>query len=606
MNTNLKINLILSIFFFLVGSLSAFEQWESFYDQSDDPATRQINQLASYPGSVNIISSTGREMDCELLGDSYLFECREFNSAQKFYFNALERTPALFSANLSNPSQPIEILELESVVSLADGQILLVNHQLHVGLNNIQGSRDQRQIEDQDYLEIINILPSLNSISSQTINEHPQIRKIHDYLSERVNYIINSYQTDIVRAETFDGNELECKVISPTKVHANQNNQTIPTHLRGPPERCGIYQCQKGENTDLILVFDSRPGSFAEAQIYGINNQGKLDSAYRVGRVYSEHKTLYESYLLDDYSYKVSNPNNLKPHQQSYFLSRKLERPTFKGIDGDLGGILDPGNRLQLVHLNQLCETPHSQIEKAIETLAQKTAQIELEQVFMILDGSFLSYYTDPQKARNIFCIESGLFYTAESAEHRHRHYTPLPKSSQQFYSPNEVQEMFDYVANMDDIAFGYKQDGCYARAHLMARRLEDRGIHVDKAWINGDLKIESEDESSAPIHWQYHVAPVIYSQDPETGKKTKMILDPSIADRPIELEEWSSIMTQHHEGPIQRTAFPFPQNSMQYQRVSVAISNSDPYYPVSFEDMTEEDKMREARETMREYLNYQ
>jgi hypothetical protein len=110
----------------------------------------------------------------------------------------------------------------------------------------------------------------------------------------------------------------------------------------------------------------------------------------------------------------------------------------------------------------------------------------------------------------------------------------------------------------MDDIAWNYKQDGCYARAHLMARRFEAEGIRVDKAWIKGHLNIL---DPQNPISWNFHVAPLVYVQMPN-GKMEKMVIDPSLFDKPITLDEWDKKMVKGTHGESARTAFPFPVNS--------------------------------------------
>ena len=150
----------------------------------------------------------------------------------------------------------------------------------------------------------------------------------------------------------------------------------------------------------------------------------------------------------------------------------------------------------------------------------------------------------------------------------------------------------------MDDIAWNYKYDGCYARAHIMARRFEAQGIRVDKAWIKGDLYVEDTD-----ITWNYHVAPLLYVED-EKGKIQKMVIDPSIFDRPVTLEEWDNKIAKKTKKGSVKTAFPFPQNASFYERSALAISNSDPYTPAENIDDTEETKMQHAKETMIQYLS--
>src|SRR4051812_19168114 len=49
--------------------------------------------------------------------------------------------------------------------------------------------------------------------------------------------------------------------------------------------------------------------------------------------------------------------------------------------------------------------------------------------------------------------------------------------------SEAEAQMLFKRMAAQSDIAFGYVQDGCYARTQLMCERMEAIGYHTGKVW---------------------------------------------------------------------------------------------------------------------------
>jgi RHS repeat-associated protein len=113
-----------------------------------------------------------------------------------------------------------------------------------------------------------------------------------------------------------------------------------------------------------------------------------------------------------------------------------------------------------------------------------------------------------------------------------------------QSLSLEEAQELFDLMAGQDDIAFGYLADGCYARAHLMAQRMAERGIEVRKVWTFPEPEAEwiSVDVSGFPDEgWRYHVAPTV-SVIQEDGTVQRMVIDPSLFDSPVTIEEWVGV----------------------------------------------------------------
>ncbi len=103
---------------------------------------------------------------------------------------------------------------------------------------------------------------------------------------------------------------------------------------------------------------------------------------------------------------------------------------------------------------------------------------------------------------------------------------------------------IFDILADMKDMAYGYRLDGCYARAHLLCHRLEKAGFSPVKVWAFEDdmgkpLRITFPDSEFTTIWW-YHVAPAMTVRDVRGGKDCLMIFDPAIFDGPVRLEEWS------------------------------------------------------------------
>lgn len=97
-----------------------------------------------------------------------------------------------------------------------------------------------------------------------------------------------------------------------------------------------------------------------------------------------------------------------------------------------------------------------------------------------------------------------------------------------------EAENFFNRVQKKKTIPFDYSKDGCYARAHRMARIAQRHGIRVAKIFIDGSLDPFLNDGWS----WRYHVAPVVAVKE---NKKIKlMVIDPSLFKRPVSVSDWS------------------------------------------------------------------
>ncbi len=133
-----------------------------------------------------------------------------------------------------------------------------------------------------------------------------------------------------------------------------------------------------------------------------------------------------------------------------------------------------------------------------------------------------------------------------------------------------------------------------------MARRFEAMGIPTEKVWIKGDLSVPGTD-----IRWNFHVAPVVTVKDPVDGKPKKYVIDPSLTDKAVPLDEWVATMKPNVRGPIVKTAYPIPLNAANMERTAVALSSSDPYLPNGDMSMNEDQIMEMSRKTMEEYSKY-
>jgi hypothetical protein len=105
-----------------------------------------------------------------------------------------------------------------------------------------------------------------------------------------------------------------------------------------------------------------------------------------------------------------------------------------------------------------------------------------------------------------------------------------------------QARIVFKLMALQSDISFGFPTDGCYARAHLMVRRLQALGFHPFKVWsfANGErLFCRTRSNPRGYVEWAYHVAPTLLVRSSK-GKIRHLVFDPSIFKRPVTIARWA------------------------------------------------------------------
>jgi hypothetical protein len=152
--------------------------------------------------------------------------------------------------------------------------------------------------------------------------------------------------------------------------------------------------------------------------------------------------------------------------------------------------------------------------------------------------------------------ITVGAFLNQEGWLHRNQ-LVERPETEE--ISPEAALQIFQALAQANiltndgsaPIPFHYPPDGCYARAHRMEELLTEMGYASEKVFaLAGSLPLRAETDygedappSQTPgITWQWHVAPIIKVRDPQRGL-LETVLDPSLAERPLLLDEWLDLM---------------------------------------------------------------
>ena len=213
------------------------------------------------------------------------------------------------------------------------------------------------------------------------------------------------------------------------------------------------------------------------------------------------------------------------------------------------------------------------------------------------INGTVRAAYIDKDKAQELGCSYQDKIFDYSALPELQRIKALSGESTQKNYpSEKDVQNLFKQALKMEDIPFGYKEDGCYARAHIIARRFEKMGYTVKKAWIKGSLSVPGTN-----LNWRFHVAPLIETKDSK-GLIKQFVIDPSITDKDVTLAEWVAKMDKNVSGPVMKTTYPIAENGLNYQRTVVAISSSDAYKPVDNKPLTEEQKIRDATEMLADH----
>ena len=110
-----------------------------------------------------------------------------------------------------------------------------------------------------------------------------------------------------------------------------------------------------------------------------------------------------------------------------------------------------------------------------------------------------------------------------------------------------QASDIFRLMKDQKDIAFGYRNDGCFARAHCMVRRMQSLGVTPGKAWAFANPDALVVRTPRGVVEWRYHVAPTVRVRL-ATGDYD-LVIDPSLFDRPVSPAAWLGAMRQKGKG---------------------------------------------------------
>lgn len=369
---------------------------------------------------------------------------------------------------------------------------------------------------------------------------------------------------------------------------------------------CPLYRCSDPKNG---YYFDNQ---FGHPSIIVLNDSNRIQDNKFVERAWNpenREKPIFENFKfvpingggmlggigLGGYApptQEMLNAERLKEVQRARQLpSIQVEQPQI------LSAFSDPMYRSIIGGMIDSCEPSEiAELANGLKAIREDIANSEMVQLVEVTDNFLSSRLINPDAIPENSCREGDTWYRDGSYTFSRE---SLANSTPKTIDLATARRLFSEASDMDDIAWDYKEDGCYARAHLMARRFEEQGIEVDKVWIKGELSVPE-----AGIQWNFHVAPVVYVED-ENGNVQKMVIDPSLMDGPVSVDEWSAKMQKGAIGKTIETQFPFPNNVSNLERTAIAYSNSEPYLPYDKITMSEEEKMTQSNETMVRYLGF-
>jgi hypothetical protein len=161
------------------------------------------------------------------------------------------------------------------------------------------------------------------------------------------------------------------------------------------------------------------------------------------------------------------------------------------------------------------------------------------------------------------------------------------------------AQEIFNNIQLREDIPFNYTNDGCYARAHVIAHELDKQNIKTGKIWLRG--KIIDQNQPEEP--WCYHVAALIFVD--VSGSEEPRVIDPSpTVKKLVTVEEWFEILIGNEKVPFM-LEYPMPAYISPFYDYAYCLSSHEPLWPHYCALIIDsEEYLKHAFETNKENLN--
>jgi hypothetical protein len=421
--------------------------------------------------------------------------------------------------------------------------------------------------------------PVYEKVATEHLVQKNNIKKNYDKIFQEKEYSI----------ELENGKKLNCRRGSTKLLSEKQKSDYIDSDYGN---ECGSFSCNpitiKGKTYSPTLIYGSSAYSTFPASVHLLDNQG-IGPQIPVKKVFSKNSKL----PLHDYSAYIQSMKEIDHQEEIELMPESLKEDREKIFfykDFDL--------ILPMDHYKKFCEEKNDggleKIFQARQKLLEKLANVALVEFLEIIDGKLTSNFIEPNAAIKGGCFYDGVYLNPEAAlqlDKIKKNFHP-DKNVDKTISMDRAIELFNKARAMTNIAWGFRDDGCVYRAHLMARKFEAEGVRTDKVWMRGEVYLPGTD-----IKWDMHVAPIVYVED--KGKVQKIVIDPSLFDHPVTVDEWDNKMAKKTVGKSVITVFPPPGNSPRMERSSISFSSSDAFLPIDPGNIDEKFKMDKSLSEM-------
>ncbi|ACV27591.1 protein-glutamine glutaminase family protein [Kangiella koreensis] len=339
------------------------------------------------------------------------------------------------------------------------------------------------------------------------------------------------------------------------------------------PGTCPFMSC--GDNH--YLLFDRNKKLFLPIS-YTRNSKGEAKftkndpEAMKVWGLYATFIRYNEEYKHSRLTAARKVPENLQNNVTTYFT---FQDPDFSEYLKDIIGQCPSSFKDDIISLGAQTNEERSAI--AYVHLVEK------------VNGKITSQYINKAFLPAGIRLNRNSYFTHEALEDMSR----FEPGSVKAISESKAKNLLKKAKAMKNMAWSQTQDGAFARAELMVDMFEKEGIIADKAWASGYLKSKINKNP-----WSYHVAPIVYVKG-SRGNVDKMIIDPMIADHPVSIAQWLSLMGITNPDTVYSVGFPVSLDAKDVGMISFAITNRDAFHPIVVKSMSKEERIKEARRTL-------
>lgn len=342
--------------------------------------------------------------------------------------------------------------------------------------------------------------------------------------------------------------------------------------------QCPILNCGTDSNGNSLILYKNRNTKNSFHHLFSFSRNSISSKTIKLTQLLSsDNEVLVEHSLSDNkiFSDDMVVPSRYKSSPRTFDLLTSKSFTT------------------KFMKEMKSCEK--NQYNKFKREITKALNAKDNEQMVQYIDYSnnrIRSYYVNQDSLPNNKCYSQGSYYSPEAYNYINKT-KPITKRT---ITSIEAQELFDIAKNMKGMAWEVIDDGCYARSHLMAKKFEEKGIYVDKVWLDGRLKMPTNDNR----YWKYHTAPIVYVDD-GNGIIQETVIDPSLMNSPAPIRDWTKRMGIDFE-KSQEVSYPNPLNSRVYKDTTISITNSKPYRSDFNYKLTDEEKTKLAIEKLYQY----